>query len=685
MSAETKRHLRAQMVLATFILHIAIVCGAAGGAYAQDSSAPTKAPVPSHETQAHHRTRMRDHAFPRQYAEKGNEARKALAELLLDTAITFSGSSDELFVLLDEAQTIAASVGEVAIALRAVDLLEGRFVLDGWQLRMRAVAAALDGAPRMARATVMSVGLDMFADCLSSLDSKRGLELKELLRRPIRQARDAGLAARYDALSNQADECREAELAMEVLRKDEADKDANRIAGRYLLLRLGDAQTALPMLAASSDSLLAGIASLDLSNPEECESRIKLAQWWREIAGSVPDYAEEFAWMRVGHWCKQALACATGLDENIMTNLCEEAAAWRQSSRSRPKSTPTRPTSERHPGAIVPPPSSVSSWAIVLEEKPDPKVVTNRPLRQAIERSGLPWRVRHERSGVEMLLLADVPPDKRLLYVGRYEVQASEYQHIMDGRPLATELGLPIFGVGWSKVTAYLNRLGDVRLLAPEEWDFACRAGTAGDRYGKLEDIAWHRMNSNETGQRVGSKDANALGLHDMLGNAYEWCSDRMGRGGSWKHSLVDETCRAGHAIPFSSDENPGAAVGFRICRDPHTRLGAEEDAQGPGAATALLTSAEVTLTILAGNKASVAIVAVNRSGEKTTLREVPISGKENVPDGSGEPTTAHIEHWRQQVAAALATRGVQTKRPSQRVMVHRPYNRTSWHFDLLP
>jgi sulfatase modifying factor 1 len=91
------------------------------------------------------------------------------------------------------------------------------------------------------------------------------------------------------------------------------------------------------------------------------------------------------------------------------------------------------------------------------------------------------------------------------------------------------------------------------RLPTEAEWEHACRAGTTGPRYGELDDIAWYRANSDEHLHPAGTKRPNAWGLHDMLGNTWDWCWDlydpevygeyRVLRGGGW----FDEhwSCRA--------------------------------------------------------------------------------------------------------------------------------------------
>ena len=144
----------------------------------------------------------------------------------------------------------------------------------------------------------------------------------------------------------------------------------------------------------------------------------------------------------------------------------------------------------------------------------------------------------------------------------------------------------PVEMVSWDDCTAFCKMTG-MRLPTEAEWEYACRAGTRTPTYGELDEIAWCGKNSGSETHAVGTKRANALGLHDMLGNVLEWVNDSYGdysadpqtdprgpstgsnrvfRGGYWY--VTSYFCRASYrncgppAITFN-------IIGFRAARTP--------------------------------------------------------------------------------------------------------------------
>ena len=126
-----------------------------------------------------------------------------------------------------------------------------------------------------------------------------------------------------------------------------------------------------------------------------------------------------------------------------------------------------------------------------------------------------------------------------------------------------------------------------MRLPTEAEWEYACRAGTRTPRYGELDEVAWCGGNSMSATHAVGTKRANALGLHDMLGNVWEcvndWYGDysadpqtdprgpstgsgRVFRGGSWVNDSLG--CRASDRNSITPDYS-NFFIGFRAARTP--------------------------------------------------------------------------------------------------------------------
>jgi uncharacterized surface protein with fasciclin (FAS1) repeats/formylglycine-generating enzyme required for sulfatase activity len=287
--------------------------------------------------------------------------------------------------------------------------------------------------------------------------------------------------------------------------------------------------------------------------------------------------------------------------------------------------------------------SASLDWCEVIGKDCDPKVVTDAARHEAIVRTGLPWRVRDKSTGIEMLL---VPPGQFTMgksagdaealanevpaysvtltqpyYLGRYEVTKEQWAKVLgsDARtgaervepgvqvdaepgpngtivftttpaeagpagPPDTRSGLPVLA-SWTKTVEFCRRTG-LRLPTEAEWEYACRAGSQAPRYGALDAIAWHRGNSNGRKHPVGTKAANALGFHDMIGNAWEWVSDwygdytrsaktdptgpetgtsRIARGSYFNYE--DGFCRASRRYEIQAVEFD--STGVRVARDP--------------------------------------------------------------------------------------------------------------------
>ena len=266
------------------------------------------------------------------------------------------------------------------------------------------------------------------------------------------------------------------------------------------------------------------------------------------------------------------------------------------------------------------------TWATVLEWVPNAAVVTNATLRAAITASGLPWRVLDNGTNIEMLLVpagifimgcsastqgdcgSDESPTHQVtlsaFYIGRYEVTQAQWTAKMGSNP-SSHSGYsdsptrPVNNVSWNMIasgsTSFMPLTG-LRLPTEAEWEYAYRAATTtafhsfpGYTSGTNDDtllgnIAWYGDTQTHA---VGGKYANALGIHDMSGNVWEWCQDwygayssgsvtnptgpttgspRLVRGGAYYYG--SGRCRAswrGPEMPYIGNNDHG----FRAARNP--------------------------------------------------------------------------------------------------------------------
>ncbi|MGV8136004.1 MAG: formylglycine-generating enzyme family protein [Mangrovibacterium sp.] len=191
-------------------------------------------------------------------------------------------------------------------------------------------------------------------------------------------------------------------------------------------------------------------------------------------------------------------------------------------------------------------------------------------------------------------------------YMGKYGVTFVQYDAYCEaaGKSKPDDEGFgrgnrPVINVSWNDAVAYCRWLSQktgktYRLPTEAEWEYAARGGNKSRGYkypgsNTIDNVGWYRENSGHETHPVGQKQPNELGIYDMGGNVWEWCSDwhdesyyggspqnnptgplsgsdRVLRGGSW---YVNATfCR----VSFRYYYDPGDGsydYGFRLVLAP--------------------------------------------------------------------------------------------------------------------
>ena len=133
-------------------------------------------------------------------------------------------------------------------------------------------------------------------------------------------------------------------------------------------------------------------------------------------------------------------------------------------------------------------------------------------------------------------------------YICKYEVTQALWRAVMGSNPSNFKgNNLPVENVSWYDCQTFIKRLNsytgrNFRLPTEAEWEFAARGGNYSRHYkysgsNYIGDVAWYDDNSGNRTHPVGTKQPNELGLYDMSGNVWEWCSDWYGSYSSYSQS----------------------------------------------------------------------------------------------------------------------------------------------------
>ena len=201
-------------------------------------------------------------------------------------------------------------------------------------------------------------------------------------------------------------------------------------------------------------------------------------------------------------------------------------------------------------------------------------------------------------------------------YIGKYEVTEEQWKAVMGNNPSIDIRGdnYPVERVSWNDIVGTTGSYMDIngvryyengyiyklnqqtgkryRLPTEAEWEYAARGGnqSKGFKYSgnnTVDNVAWYTVNSSNRKHTVGSRSPNELGIYDMSGNVWEWCSDwfndkyysnyaqtnpqgpssgyfRVTRGGCWY--FIEVACRVSHR-DYNSVGTRSSYLGFRLAQ----------------------------------------------------------------------------------------------------------------------
>lgn len=181
-------------------------------------------------------------------------------------------------------------------------------------------------------------------------------------------------------------------------------------------------------------------------------------------------------------------------------------------------------------------------------------------------------------------------------YIAECEVTQAQWQAVMgtsiyqqrDKADASSTYGVgsnyPMYYVSWYEAQEFCQKLsiatGRTYLLPTEaQWEYAARGGNQSKRYKysglhQLSAVGWYEGNSGDSTHPVGQLRANELGIKDMSGNVYEWCSDYYSSYSSTKQ--YDPLCGSGkYAVLRGGGWNSSASncrVSFRNYYTPSNR-----------------------------------------------------------------------------------------------------------------
>ena len=524
---------------------------------------PKKCAVPSAETQ-----RQVGDVIEETYKisqAKTPEAKIKLARELFD-ASKKTPKPNEQYVLLHKAAELACDGSDAAIMLEMLLPMTDTFAIDPLNAKAAMLERFAKGPRNAARVQSLVEGSRSVIDeavaenryevaaslaksvadaCVRSSPQLRK-EVAER-RKKVQQLQEQSEAAPQTMAAFQQ--------AMERLKKNPEDADANLTIGAWYCLVHNDWQTGLPYLTKGSDAVLKALAQRELSSPPtNPEDQVKLADAWWDGSGDRRGDEKTAFLLRAGHWYKQSLPKLEGVNKTKVEKRLAEIAQVGQDLAPFPGHLPplavapfNEKTARLHQArwakylrVSVVQTNSIGMKLVLIPpgefDMGSPKDLIEEELRlhgsDGWYRDHLPGEAPRHRVRIT-----------KPYWLGVTEVTQEEYQRVIGSNPskFQGDLKRPVEQISRDDAVEFCRRLSELpsekgakqryQLPTEAQWEYACRAGNPGPwsfspHSGQLPatleekllgEYAWFNANAGGQTHPVGQKRQTSLACTTCL------------------------------------------------------------------------------------------------------------------------------------------------------------------------
>ncbi len=279
---------------------------------------PARQPIPDAKVQARVEALIVKELFKDELAKASDKdpvARARLANTFLSEGRDTNDNLAGRYVFFRLARDLAAQAGDAPGALQAIDDIAKDFRVSVREVLHMKIKALMTASKAVANAeayyTVVDSALILMEESINADDYEAALKLVATAENAARKIKSVPLVSsirrRQDEVVTLQKNFAPFQPFADKLATDPKDPQANTEMGKYHALRKGNWDLGLVLLSRGNHPGLRYLATLDLSQPKDAASQIKMAEGWLLAVGQAPPPSQTHLLLRAYHWYLQAL------------------------------------------------------------------------------------------------------------------------------------------------------------------------------------------------------------------------------------------------------------------------------------------------------------------------------------------------------------------------------------------